>query len=148
MTKSLTSSHSLWPHGIAENDSKSPADRKRDTVAPRCIHDSGSAVEQMSAEIYCDYVGTQRDNRQNNILCMILQHKLVLDVNLWIERLWIANHQVGRFCKTSIWGDFELCGSMQNTYCREKIQVMVKHTSINAVYSQIRIVLCAFKSCK
>lgn len=69
------------------NDSTGPADIKRDTVAPRYIHESGSAAEQMSAEIYCDCVDTQRDNRQNNILCVIPQHKHVRAVNPQIERL-------------------------------------------------------------
>lgn len=35
-----------------------PGDICFDTVAPRYIHDSGSAVKQMSGEIYCDYVDT------------------------------------------------------------------------------------------
>ena len=30
------------------------------------MHDSGSTVKQMSAEIYCDYVDTHWDNSQND----------------------------------------------------------------------------------
>ncbi len=55
-----------------------------DIAAPRYIHDSGSAVKQMSGEIYCDYVDTYGDNSHNVILYMVLHERdfLVMDPHM------------------------------------------------------------------
>lgn len=59
-----------------------PCDLRFDTVAPLYIHDSGSAVKQMSAEIYGDYVDTYWDmSRVESLYTILEQNHFSMDSN-------------------------------------------------------------------